>query len=190
MGLSAVLPILHGMQLYGLATLTHTIGLRWVVLQGMLYIVGAGLYAVRPPHTTSPFPPQSQYHPNPLPIANHPPSRPASPNAPAPAPSTSGAPRTSSSTRSSCSPLRRTWSGWSRRSTMRIADVRPRGRWACCLRRGYDGGSGGRNEGGESGRGVVQGDGCGCGGDGVSRQWLAGGGVEIGVPALCRWGLS
>ena len=56
MGLSAVLPILHGMQLYGLATLTHTIGLRWVVLQGMLYIVGAGLYAVRTPHTTSPFP--------------------------------------------------------------------------------------------------------------------------------------
>lgn len=62
MGLSAVLPILHGMQLYGLATLTHTIGLRWVVLQGMLYIVGAGLYAVRNPpppqhiHTTSPFP--------------------------------------------------------------------------------------------------------------------------------------
>lgn len=61
MGLSAVLPILHGMQLYGLATLTHTIGLPWVVLQGMLYIVGAGLYAVRNPpppdtHTTSPFP--------------------------------------------------------------------------------------------------------------------------------------
>lgn len=56
MGLSAVLPILHGMQLYGLATLTHTIGLRWVVLQGMLYIVGAGLYAVRPLTLPAPFP--------------------------------------------------------------------------------------------------------------------------------------
>jgi len=40
------------------------------------------------------------------------------------------------------------------------------------------------------GEGLVQGGGCGCGGDGVGRQWLAGGGVEIGVPALCRWGLS
>ena len=108
-----------------------------------------------PPHTTRPFPPQFQFHSNPLPIANHPPFRPASPNAPALAPSTSGAPRTSSSTRSSCSPLRCTWSGWSRRSTTRIADVRPRGRWVCCLRRGYDGGSGGRDEDGESRRGGV-----------------------------------
>ena len=71
MGLSAVLPILHGMQLYGLATLTHTIGLRWVVLQGIPYIVGAGLYAVcnpPPPNTytlPAPFPaisPQSPSH--------------------------------------------------------------------------------------------------------------------------------
>ena len=103
MGLSAVLPILHGMQLYRPATLTHTIGLRWVVLQGMLYIIGAGLYAVRIPQYYQPLSPQP--HLNTLPIADHHP-RPASPNAPAPAPSTSGAPRTSSSTRSSCSPLR------------------------------------------------------------------------------------
>jgi adiponectin receptor len=68
MGLSAVLPILHGMQLYGLATLTHTIGLHWVVLQGMLYIVGAGLYAVRTPLLYQPLSPATL---NPLPIANH-----------------------------------------------------------------------------------------------------------------------
>lgn len=68
MGLSAVLPILHGMQLYGLATLTHTIGLRWVVLQGMLYIVGAGLYAVRTPLTLpAPFPRNFNFTPIPFP---------------------------------------------------------------------------------------------------------------------------
>lgn len=54
MGLSAVLPVLHGMKLYGLATLTQTIGLRWVVLQGLLYIIGAGLYAARFPERARP----------------------------------------------------------------------------------------------------------------------------------------
>ncbi len=47
MGLSAVLPVLHGWRLYGMARLQRQIGLSWLVLQGFLYILGAGIYAVR-----------------------------------------------------------------------------------------------------------------------------------------------
>jgi adiponectin receptor len=46
MGLSAVFPVLHGLSKYGMAQLEKTIGLSWVLLQGALYVVGAGLYAV------------------------------------------------------------------------------------------------------------------------------------------------
>ncbi len=49
MGLSAVVPVLHGIKLYGVQHLRESIGLDWVVLQGVLYIVGAGLYAARVP---------------------------------------------------------------------------------------------------------------------------------------------
>ena len=48
MGLSAVVPVLHGLQLYGYEQLEKQIGLSWVVLQGALYIAGAALYAVGP----------------------------------------------------------------------------------------------------------------------------------------------
>ena len=46
MGLSAVLPVLHGLQIYGYQELEQRMGLSWVVAQGVLYITGAGLYAV------------------------------------------------------------------------------------------------------------------------------------------------
>jgi adiponectin receptor len=46
MGLSAVIPVLHGLTWYGVDGMEILMGLRWVVLQGVLYIVGAFLYAV------------------------------------------------------------------------------------------------------------------------------------------------
>lgn len=46
MGLSAVVPVLHGLQLYGLQLMNSLIGLDWLVLQGVLYILGAFIYAV------------------------------------------------------------------------------------------------------------------------------------------------
>jgi predicted membrane channel-forming protein YqfA (hemolysin III family) len=46
MGLSALFPVLHGLELYGIDEMQDRIGLTWVVLQGFLYILGAGLYAV------------------------------------------------------------------------------------------------------------------------------------------------
>lgn len=45
-GLSAVFPVLHGLKLYGLDQMNQQMGLFWVVLQGFLYILGAGLYSV------------------------------------------------------------------------------------------------------------------------------------------------
>jgi len=47
LGLSAVLPIGHAMQLHSLSKLDELMGLRWAVLQGVLYISGAAIYAVR-----------------------------------------------------------------------------------------------------------------------------------------------
>ena len=46
LGLSAVFPIFHGLKMYGLDEMEDRIGLFWLVLQGFLYILGAGLYAV------------------------------------------------------------------------------------------------------------------------------------------------
>jgi adiponectin receptor len=46
MGLSAVFPVLHGLQMHGLEQMRDRIGLTWLLLQGLLYILGAGLYAV------------------------------------------------------------------------------------------------------------------------------------------------
>ena len=54
MGLSSVVPVLHGIKLYGVQHLRQSIGLDWVVMQGVLYIVGAGLYAARIPEKWSP----------------------------------------------------------------------------------------------------------------------------------------
>ncbi|KAF2712517.1 HlyIII-domain-containing protein [Pleomassaria siparia CBS 279.74] len=54
MGLSAVIPVLHGIRLYSLNHLRKTVGLDWVILEGVLYILGAGLYAARFPERTNP----------------------------------------------------------------------------------------------------------------------------------------
>ncbi|KAI9725275.1 MAG: hypothetical protein M1828_003289 [Chrysothrix sp. TS-e1954] len=45
MGLSAVVPVVHGLYLYGFKQMVSLIGLPWLVLQGLLYLTGASLYA-------------------------------------------------------------------------------------------------------------------------------------------------
>jgi adiponectin receptor len=54
MGLSAVFPVLHGVQLYGVEHLRKSVGLDFVLLQGFLYILGAAIYAARVPEKLSP----------------------------------------------------------------------------------------------------------------------------------------
>ena len=49
MGLSAVFPVLHGLKMYGVQQMNNQIGLFWVVLQGLFYILGACIYAVCTP---------------------------------------------------------------------------------------------------------------------------------------------
>lgn len=46
MGLSAVVPVFHGLQMYGHEQLEKQMGLSWLVGQGVLYIAGATIYAV------------------------------------------------------------------------------------------------------------------------------------------------
>ena len=52
-GLSAVLPVFHGVYVYGIEHMSYSIGLDWVLLQGFLYVLGAVIYAVcsHPPPT-------------------------------------------------------------------------------------------------------------------------------------------
>ena len=45
-GLSAVFPVFHSLALYGLERMEYSIGLYWVILQGVLYLLGAAIYAV------------------------------------------------------------------------------------------------------------------------------------------------
>ena len=47
-GLSAILPVLHGTIMYGFEQMRYSIGLDWVLLQGILYLLGAMIYAVCP----------------------------------------------------------------------------------------------------------------------------------------------
>ena len=54
MGLSAVFPVIHGLCLYGLELMARQIGLWWLLLQGALYILGAGIYAARVPERVWP----------------------------------------------------------------------------------------------------------------------------------------
>ena len=54
MGLSAVVPVLHGIRLYGVEHMRQSAGLDWVVLQGVLYVAGAAIYAARVPEKWSP----------------------------------------------------------------------------------------------------------------------------------------
>lgn len=46
LGLSAVFPVLHGLTVYGHEQMKQSIGLYWAALQGVLYILGAAVYAV------------------------------------------------------------------------------------------------------------------------------------------------
>lgn len=46
LGTSGVVPMLHGLQMDGFQALDDRMGLRWILLQGGLYIFGAFLYAV------------------------------------------------------------------------------------------------------------------------------------------------
>ena len=46
LGVSGVIPIIHGVSIYGLQGLEDRMSLSWVVLHGVMYIVGAVLYAV------------------------------------------------------------------------------------------------------------------------------------------------
>ncbi|RDW89032.1 HlyIII-domain-containing protein [Coleophoma cylindrospora] len=54
MGLSALFPVLHGVQLYGINQMRERMGLMWILLEGFLYILGAGLYAARWPERSAP----------------------------------------------------------------------------------------------------------------------------------------
>jgi adiponectin receptor len=49
-----VLPVIHRLQLYGVEQMTRQIGLRWVLLQGFLYILGPVIYAVWVPERLRP----------------------------------------------------------------------------------------------------------------------------------------
>ncbi|KAK5632968.1 hypothetical protein RRF57_008682 [Xylaria bambusicola] len=54
LGVSGVIPVCHGLMMYGYRSLNERMGLNWVLFQGALYIFGAILYAVRWPERTSP----------------------------------------------------------------------------------------------------------------------------------------
>ncbi|KAI0392886.1 hemolysin-III channel protein Izh2 [Xylariaceae sp. FL0594] len=54
LGVSGVVPVCHGLKIYGYQSLNERMGLNWVLLEGALYIFGAFLYAVRWPERTSP----------------------------------------------------------------------------------------------------------------------------------------
>ena len=53
-GLSAVLPLVYGLNSYGYEATTKKIGLNWVLLEGVFYISGATLYGLRFPEKQSP----------------------------------------------------------------------------------------------------------------------------------------
>jgi len=50
MGLSALFPVLHGIKTFGVTQMERQMGLSWLVTQGALYILGAGIYAVSGVH--------------------------------------------------------------------------------------------------------------------------------------------
>lgn len=49
LGVSGVVPVVHGLTIYGYHELDGRMGLSWVLLQGALYISGAFIYAVSDP---------------------------------------------------------------------------------------------------------------------------------------------
>lgn len=54
MGGSSIVPVLHGLGIYGYATLEERMGLSWMLVEGALYISGAAIYAMRIPEKWSP----------------------------------------------------------------------------------------------------------------------------------------
>ncbi|EEB07743.1 hemolysin-III family protein [Schizosaccharomyces japonicus yFS275] len=54
MGLFGILPVAHAATLYPLGQLLSSMGLGYLILQGVLYIIGAVLYAMRFPEKTKP----------------------------------------------------------------------------------------------------------------------------------------
>lgn len=46
LGVSGVVPVVHALTIYGFEELNPRMGLSWVLLQGVLYILGAFIYAV------------------------------------------------------------------------------------------------------------------------------------------------
>jgi len=54
MGISAIFPVLDGLRTFGVQDMEKQMGLSWLVLQGALYIFGAGLYAARIPEAWYP----------------------------------------------------------------------------------------------------------------------------------------
>ncbi|CAL3963564.1 hypothetical protein PZA11_001146 [Diplocarpon coronariae] len=54
MGLSAVFPVFHGLELHGFKDMQNRIGLTWLLCQGSFYVLGAVLYAARWPERSWP----------------------------------------------------------------------------------------------------------------------------------------
>ncbi|KAN0060360.1 hypothetical protein ACQY0O_007689 [Thecaphora frezii] len=54
LGLSAIFPVLHVINVYGYETITQTMGLRFLLTSGALYVVGAVLYMLRIPERFAP----------------------------------------------------------------------------------------------------------------------------------------
>ncbi|KIM98755.1 hypothetical protein OIDMADRAFT_105156 [Oidiodendron maius Zn] len=49
LGLFSIIPILHGIYIYGFATLEKMMGLQWTFVQGALYILGCVIFVLRVP---------------------------------------------------------------------------------------------------------------------------------------------
>ncbi|KAF5677028.1 PHO87-like protein [Fusarium heterosporum] len=54
LGVSGVVPVIHGACIYGFQGLEERMSLSWVILHGAMYIFGAVLYAVRWPERSAP----------------------------------------------------------------------------------------------------------------------------------------
>jgi len=54
MGLSGVIPVIHGMFAFGPSRMDRTISLKWLIGQGVLYTTGAVIYAMRIPESIKP----------------------------------------------------------------------------------------------------------------------------------------
>lgn len=120
LGASGVVPMLHGLQMYGFKDMNERMSLALVVLQGLIYMFGAFLYAVCSFPSLIPV----QFHTHPLSIptpcscrlhSDGP--RPAGPRERSPGSSTSGVAPTRSSTFASSSPPAPTSTVWRAPST-------------------------------------------------------------------------